>query len=626
MADDAAALVVQLEARITQFEQQMNKAVRGAYGAASKIEAAFAASNDNIGRKVKGPNGFGRVISASIDEAGGKVKEFSGRAGSAATVLETLGAAGVAAGVGLAAVVTAMAQARAAMDFADELSDTAAQLDINVEKLQEYRLAVRSAGGETTDADAALKSFNVVLGQAQAGYAKPLKVFEALGFTKEDLAQVRNGEELLPQIADKVRALGSEAERAAFLDKLGLLPMKPLLEQGAEGMRDLMKAQRDMGAVMDQETIAKAALAHDKLEELATVINTRLLSAFANLTPAMADAGGELARLITQFDNWFSNPELQRRLHIVGQLAGGMAKGGILGGWKALFNLDYERDVKVEDIKAMLDRRAPAAPTNPPNLVTLPPTSRTKTAKDKARADGRYAGGGGRVVDVNSDTISYQDPLNVFVAKGGLDTLDARLRVDSTFKAAGEALAKAEASLADLRKRTYDGIYDATYGALDAAFRGGAKGVLRYFMEQLTMGLMQSIAKGVADSAIKGGSGSIVGSFAKFAGFFAGGGDIPAGQWGIAGEKGAELIKGPASVLSNADSLKALTAAASRPVAMPVASPFARSEIKLTINLEGANGDETIRRIAYDAAAQGFAAARVASRSDLNRKTRNLIP
>jgi len=38
-----------------------------------------------------------------------------------------------------------------------------------------------------------------------------------------------------------------------------------------------------------------------------------------------------------------------------------------------------------------------------------------------------------------------------------------------------------------------------------------------------------------------------------FAGFFANGGDIPAGKWGIAGEAGPELVKGPATVMSTKD-------------------------------------------------------------------------
>ncbi len=43
-----------------------------------------------------------------------------------------------------------------------------------------------------------------------------------------------------------------------------------------------------------------------------------------------------------------------------------------------------------------------------------------------------------------------------------------------------------------------------------------------------------------------------------FAGFFANGGDIPAGKWGIAGEAGPELVKGPATVMSTKDTAAVL--------------------------------------------------------------------
>lgn len=44
-----------------------------------------------------------------------------------------------------------------------------------------------------------------------------------------------------------------------------------------------------------------------------------------------------------------------------------------------------------------------------------------------------------------------------------------------------------------------------------------------------------------------------------FAGFFANGGDIPAGKWGIAGEAGPELVKGPATVMSTKDTAAILS-------------------------------------------------------------------
>jgi hypothetical protein len=45
---------------------------------------------------------------------------------------------------------------------------------------------------------------------------------------------------------------------------------------------------------------------------------------------------------------------------------------------------------------------------------------------------------------------------------------------------------------------------------------------------------------------------------ASFAGMFDQGGNIPAGQWGIAGERGPEIVQGPAHVTSRADTAKML--------------------------------------------------------------------
>ena len=54
-----------------------------------------------------------------------------------------------------------------------------------------------------------------------------------------------------------------------------------------------------------------------------------------------------------------------------------------------------------------------------------------------------------------------------------------------------------------------------------------------------------------AEYGIGGAAGDVgaLGSLGKFfSGFFANGGDIPAGGWGVAGEKGAEIISGPGTV------------------------------------------------------------------------------
>lgn len=53
---------------------------------------------------------------------------------------------------------------------------------------------------------------------------------------------------------------------------------------------------------------------------------------------------------------------------------------------------------------------------------------------------------------------------------------------------------------------------------------------------------------------------------------------------------------------------------------------FVKVDLNQTINMEGANGDATIRAIAYDAARQGFQATRAAATNDLARRMENTIP
>ncbi|MFZ0267762.1 hypothetical protein [Caulobacter sp.] len=588
---DEAALVVRLEARINAFEQSMNKAVRQSHGAASRIEKAFAASNDNINRRARGSSGFGKVISGSLKEVENQARSLGSRAGPVSGVIEGLGPAGLAAGVGLGALVVALGQARAAMDMADELSDSAAKLNVNVERLQEYRFAVRAAGGELTDADKALAAFNITLGQAQAGYKKPLKVFELLGFTKADLDQVRSGEELLPRIADKIRTLGSTAERAAIIDKLGLTGLKPLLEQGADGMQKLIQAQRDLGVVLSQETIGKAAEAHDKIEALSTVIDTQLKVAFIGLSGPIVEATQNLANFLSWIAKVANDPTTKRLVDAAAKISGagikGLAQNGpvgmSIGGAKAAFGVAKQRIANRNGSQDILDMLAggPVAlpadfadvygkksgPVLPPNLVTLPPGAGSRSAESRARADGRYAGGMRSIPGVKTgDAAEFMETPDLYVPHGGLEEFIRN--GGGNWEAAGPALEKASRALEDLTHRTYDGIYDSVSGALDAGFRGGLKGVLRFFLEQFQRGLIASIAHSVA-SAGAGGKGGKVSSalatFGQFAGFFDGGGNIGPGQFGIAGERGPELIRGPANVLSRAGTMKALRGVAAEP-------------------------------------------------------------
>ena len=97
----------------------------------------------------------------------------------------------------------------------------------------------------------------------------------------------------------------------------------------------------------------------------------------------------------------------------------------------------------------------------------------------------------------------------------------------------------------------------------------GAKGLnrtlsdlLAKFAEVLANSAFDSIIGAISGSGKKGGGNgdllsSVVSAVAgSFAGSFDGGGNIPRGQFGIAGERGMELVQGPAHITSRADTAR----------------------------------------------------------------------
>lgn len=187
--------------------------------------------------------------------------------------------------------------------------------------------------------------------------------------------------------------------------------------------------------------------------------------------------------------------------------------------------------------------------------VTAGRATKTEDAKAKAIADGRYAAGAVNRPGVQSiDVQSVDDVQPVFVASGGLHTSDVKPQISESAK---DALEKADAALNAYQSRVYQSTYGSIRAGLGAAF-GESGDVLEAFGRQLQSALLDKLAA-IFTAAAVGSNGQGGGFLATFAGFFANGGSIPSGKFGIAGEGGKpEIVAGPATVLSHNNSLKAL--------------------------------------------------------------------
>lgn len=156
------------------------------------------------------------------------------------------------------------------------------------------------------------------------------------------------------------------------------------------------------------------------------------------------------------------------------------------------------------------------------------------------------SGGGGKKakIDLNTKTIEV-DESTVFDLVNTLGGVrNAQPPVDANpadFVSAEDRSAALIDSLDRSRSESEAFWADTIEGGLWAAFEGGGSGVAQFFARQLAAAMIRNVAGDLAKALTSKGALGKAGDF--FAGFFATGGTIPAGQWGVVNDGGPEAIR-----------------------------------------------------------------------------------
>lgn len=229
--------------------------------------------------------------------------------------------------------------------------------------------------------------------------------------------------------------------------------------------------------------------------------------------------------------------------------------------------------------------------------------SRLKQAAEMAQADAENWNKG-NVERAKAVALAHGDAI---AKREGKELTDAQRQ--AIVSAAG-ATAQYRDRIEELRQKLQE---------LNAAMREFADTVANSLSDLITRGksakdVLADLAKTLASSALKGAltgegmfgsafglsgkNGQVGGLFGSafsglgdlFSGFFADGGTIPAGQWGIAGESGPEIITGPATVTPAAQTRgrsqeNGLVQHINFNVTTPDAPSFARSESQISAML-----------------------------------------
>lgn len=401
-------------------------------------------------------------------------------------------AAGAAAGtLAVAGFAAAMRQAATAAQWADDLSAQANKIGITAESLQLLRQAAEAVDIPMASLDAGMQALNGTLGALKLGIGdgKIRKAFEELGISQEQLTSMKDASDLLPVLADKIRGVGTQAEQVLIAKKLGIEELLPLLQQGAAGIQGMSDKFRDLGLVLNEETVQRLAdmneqmrIADERSRMAGMGLGAVMVPALVQIKNAWTDATVALAGYLEKLKN--------------------MPRVGMLGAVGKFLN---------GGDKPNLDQFA----TDRQDYSVFGPTGRSPSSggtSSRSRSSGGSSGTTyGTIAEMTAD-LSRTGINGDMVAAG--DKLKD-IVITSTYQGINDGLEKSRTEITDSYR-------DAISGGLYAAVYGGGKGLMEYladtfrrrFIDNLATSLANVLSSGFGGSS--GSSGGTVGTILNF--------------------------------------------------------------------------------------------------------------
>lgn len=584
MADgELQRLVVRFEADISKLEEKVNRIPGIVNRAARGVESS------GLDRSLDRTIGRGLVQNLASSTAG--LGQFS-------SALSALGPVGITATVTMAATAAAISAVTHAAKEADALKSAADNIGITAERLQELRFAGAEFSVSAQDTDQAIQNLNAALGAMRSGVGdgKLKEAFEALGFTQEQINSVSSVSDLLPMVADRLQAVGNQAEQVQLARKLGIESLLPLLRQGGDHLQELQDKARALGLVMSEDVVASMAatnreleVADQRMEIAGNRMSASLAPAATAVKNAFADATTALAGFITWLDrlggaNASANlDELGANLSTARTELDTLRRtnGGLVGSQlspAARANLIAKAEEKVRAAEARFN-----AASGTSSVIGGVPSGRGfgVSRPGNATTPSGGGGGGGSAARPDQDHWEYDEQANIMywvVANGtrtpwanvggvGVGAIPGTEGTQGNIQDQGipgnvsglgtpgaDAAIRAQEAEDDLRRTFRDTFRDGVVAAL----HGDLKEFLIQTLADAASRAFEDALNNVADMFFNflkqsfGGMGSGNGwgnAIASFAGFKAGGGAVGNGQWAVVGEKGPEAIEAVAGGL-----------------------------------------------------------------------------
>lgn len=222
--------------------------------------------------------------------------------------------------------------------YGDKIAKMAQRTGIAAQSLSELEYVASQSGTSIDTFETAIKKMEQTLAQAANGSSAAMQRLEMLGLSLADLAN-KTPDQQFRTIAAAIASLPDPAQRAAAA--MGMFgrsgtELIPLMNQGADGIENLIQKAHDLGLVMGEEDYKAAEAATDALDNLkrSTAALKRTLS--AEMVPILTEAANKIASISGKVIEWAqANPEAVRTMAAIVTAIGTLVIG-IAGATKAV--------------------------------------------------------------------------------------------------------------------------------------------------------------------------------------------------------------------------------------------------------------------------------------------------
>jgi hypothetical protein len=204
--------------------------------------------------------------------------------------------------MGAAATTAAARFTVAQAKIASQINQQSQRLGTSIEQLSRYQYAAEQAADMTEGALAsALQRMNTNTGMAAQGTGRAQKAFQELGLSAQHLSTLPLNDRL-ELIADSLAKVGDRAAQTRLAEKIfGTGDIVSLLNQGADGLRQLTEESDRLGATLDGKSVQALDKADDGFARLGKVARAAKQDIAAAFAPAAEFVANELAATLNGF-------------------------------------------------------------------------------------------------------------------------------------------------------------------------------------------------------------------------------------------------------------------------------------------------------------------------------------